>query len=147
LRPWEYYKKDKHTHGLVYQVVCSLGKPFRILSFLGPFKGSAADVSILRTTIVSKLLPGERILCDKGYWQEEKCWCPPTGEINGMSQEEKWERRNVTNMRQLVERVIGRLKNWGCLKKTWTFNWRLHELCAHVVAKLTQLDLHIHPLT
>jgi hypothetical protein len=122
LRQWEYYNKDKHAHGLVYQVVCSLGKPFRIISFTGPFKGSAADVTIIRSTIIPKLLPEERILCDKGYWQEEKCWCPPTGKMNTLSQEQKLERRNITNMRQIIERVIGRLKNWGCLNKIWTFS-------------------------
>jgi hypothetical protein len=147
LRTWEYYKKDKKDHGLVYQIVCSLGKPFRILSFLGPFKGSAADVSILRATIIPKLLTGERILCDKGYYQEEKCWCPPVGEMNGMSQQQKLERRNITNLRQLIERVIGRMKSWGCLTKRWTQSWKLHGLCAHVVAKLTQLELYDNPLT
>jgi hypothetical protein len=147
MRQWEYFKQDKHDHGLLYQIVCSLGKPFRILAFHGPFKGSAADVSIIRSTIISKLLPEERVLCDKGYWREAKCWCPPTGEINRMTPEQKNERRNITNMRQLVERVLGRLKSWGCLKKRWTFSLWLHELCAHVVAKLTQLDLYVHPLT
>jgi hypothetical protein len=147
LSRWEYYNKDKHDHGLVYQVVCSLGKPFRILSFDGPFKGSAADVSIIRKTIIPKLLPEERILCDKSYWRETKCWCPPLGEIKGMTNEQKEERRNVTNLRQLVERVIGRLKTWGCLKKRWKFSWELHELCAKVVAKLTQLELYVFPLT
>ena len=114
----------------MYQVVCSLGKPFRFLSFDGPFKGAAADVSIIRATIIPKLLPDERVMCDKGYWQEEKCWCPPTGSMNSLSNEQKLERRKVTRIRQLNERLIGRLTMWGFFKRKWRSSWRLNELCA-----------------
>lgn len=108
LSPWEYFRKEKKDFALLYQVVVSLGKPFRILSFEGPFKGSAADVSIFRSTIKPQLLEEEYVMCDKGYFQEEKCWCPPTGFIQGLSDEQKFHRRAVTRIRQLNERLIGR---------------------------------------
>jgi hypothetical protein len=122
-------------------------KPYRILSFDGPFKGSASDVSIIRTTIIPQLREGEKVMCDKGYYQEEKCWCPPLGSMQRLSVEDKIRRRKVTRIRQINERVIGRLTQWGCFKKTWSSSWRLHELSAHVAAKLTQLELYVYPLT
>jgi hypothetical protein len=146
MRRWEYYSREKHDFGMVYQIVGSLGKPFRILSFEGPFKASAADVSIFRTTILPKMKEEEKILGDKGYRQEKKCWCPPTGNINKLSTEEKKSRRKVTMIRQIVERLIGRLKCWGCFKKRWNSSWKLHNLCSFVAAKLTQLELYTYPL-
>jgi hypothetical protein len=131
----------------LYQVVCSLGKPFRILSFEGPFKGSAADVSIIRETIIPLLRENEKVMCDKGYYQEEKCWCPPTGAMNQLSAEEKLKRRKVTRIRQINERLNNRITFWGCFKKRWQCNWKLQRMCAHVAAKLTQLELYVHPLT
>jgi hypothetical protein len=52
---------NHRTFGLLYQVIVSLGQPFRILAFDGPFKGSAADVSIFRGSTLRRLLPGERV--------------------------------------------------------------------------------------
>jgi hypothetical protein len=138
---------NKKDYGLLYQVVCSFGKPFRILSFNGPFKGSAADVSILRSTIVPYLRDDEKIIGDKGYRQENKCWCPPAGRIYELSDEEKSMRRKVTRIRQVNERLIGRLTSWGCFKKKWNKSIFLHKLCAHVAARLTQLEVHAFPLT
>lgn len=147
LSPWEYYSPHKNDHGFYYQVVCSLGKPFRFLAFDGPYKGSAADVSIFRETILPKLKDRENVMCDRGYHQEDRCWCPPTGSISDLSPDEKRRRREVTSIRHLNERLIGRLKFWGCMKKRWNYSWSLQALCAHVAAKLTQLEVHAYPLT
>ena len=146
LSEWEYFSSSKQDHGLVYQVVCSLGKPFRILSFDGPFKGSAADVSIFRSTIVPLLKEKEKVMTDRGYYQEQTyCWSPPTGKP--LSESEKIERRKVTCIRHLNERVIGRVNNWGCMTRRWRHSWELHSECAQVVSRLTQLELHAFPLT
>jgi hypothetical protein len=89
----------------------------------------------------------ERVMCDKGYWQEKKCWCPPCGPMKTMSVEDKIERRNITRTRQINERVIGRITTWGCFKRKWRSSWRLHKLCAQVAARLTQLELRVNKLT
>jgi hypothetical protein len=88
----------------------SLGKPFRILSFDGPFKGSAADVSIVRSTLTPLLEEKELIMCDKGYIFEAKCWSPPSVKIATFSVEEKEKRREVTKVSYLNERLIGRIE-------------------------------------
>jgi hypothetical protein len=103
LSSWEYFNPKKNDFGLKYQVICSLGKPFRILSLDGPFKGSAADVSIARDTVIPKLRMKERVMCDRGYYQEERCWCPPTGKMSDLTIQQKKERRKVTRIRQLNE--------------------------------------------
>ena len=146
LSPWEYYCSHKSQHCLFYQITCSLGKPFRFLSFDGPFKGAAADVSIFRSTLLPKLRENERVMCDKGYYQENRCWCPPTGRLQQLSTQNKAERRKVTRIRHLNERLIGRLTTWGCFKKKWRYSWEFQADCAHVVAKLTQLEVYAFPL-
>lgn len=145
---WEYYNKDKHKYGLLYEIVCSLGKPFRILAIYGPFKGAAADISIFRATIRPHLLQGELVMGDRGYWQEtEFIWSPPTGNINTLSVEEKKQRRMVTRIRHTVERLIGRLKKWTVLEKKWHLSFRFQRDCFEVCAKLTNLSVHFQPLT
>lgn len=129
-----------------YQVVCSLGKPFRFLAFQGPFKGAAADVSIMRKCSLPELLPREKVMTDKGYWQEERCWTPPTGKIQELTTELKINRRKVTSIRHLNERLIGRLTQWGFFKKRWQNSWKLHQLCAEVASRITQLEVHVYPL-
>lgn len=118
LNTWEYYNKAHKTFGLLYQVIVSLGSPFRILAFDGPFKGSASDVSIFRGSTLNRLIADERVMCDKGYVSEEKCWTPPIGSMTTLTQEQKLERRKVTRIRQLNERLIGRLVTWGIFKKS-----------------------------
>lgn len=147
LNPWEYYNNNKKDYGLLYQVVMSLGKPFRIISFDGPFKGSAADVSIFRDTIKEKLIPGEKVMTDKGYYQDERCWHPPLGHINSLSIAEKIKRRNVTRIRQLNERGICRVSFWGVFKRRWHYGFDYHELCANVAVGITNLELILNPLT
>jgi hypothetical protein len=149
INQWEYYNNSKKAYTLQYQVVCSLGKPFRIISFDGPFKGAAADVSIFRDTIKPHLeyWNNETVMADKAYHQDESCWTSPLGPINKLSEEDKRKRREVYRIRHLVERVIGRLTFWGIFKKKWNYDYDLHELCAHVAAKLTNLELVAYPLT
>jgi hypothetical protein len=147
ISPWEYYNNHKKDFTLQYQIVCSLGLPFRILAFDGPFKGSAADVSIYRETVKPKLKPNEKVMCDKGYIQDETCWTPPRGPMNSLSVEDKIKRRKVTRIRQLNERSIGRLTFWGVFKKRWYHKKDFHELCAHVAARITNLELSAFPLT
>lgn len=141
LSPWEFYNKHKNDYTIQYQVTASLGRPFRILSFEGPYRGAAADVTVFRDTLVPLLKDGEKVMTDKGYWQDSHCWCPPKGDIAGMSVENKIKRRKVTRIRHLNERMIGRLKFWGLFKKRWNYKLDFHELCATVIAVLTQLEL------
>lgn len=145
--PWEYYNKDKHKYGLLYQITCSLGKPFRFLAVHGPFKGAAADVSIFRTTLVPYLSRGEKVMTDRGYWQETQfAWSPPTGDISTLSTAQKIERRKVTRIRHLNERLIERLKNWALFTEKWTGSWKFQTDCFFVCTKLTNLSVCYFPL-
>jgi len=148
LHPWEYFRKEKGDFGMLYQIACSLSKPFRFLHFDGPFKCSAAEVSIFRATLVPRMRKGERVMTDKGYYQDtERCWHPPLGPLASLSSEDKLRRRQVTRIRHLNERIIGRLTTWGCFKRRWNGHWRLQEDCCFCAAKLTQLELYCSPLT
>ena len=48
--------------------------------------------------------------------------------------------------RQAVERVIKRVRNWGCLNVVWRLDLGLLGDCAHVCALLTNLFLCFEPL-
>lgn len=117
------------------------------MSIDGPYKGSAADVTIARTTVIPQLKENEKIMTDKGYYQEKKCWTPPLGPISQMTSEQKRERRKVTRIRHLNERLIGRLTFWGIFKRRWDSSFKFHSMCANVAARLTQLEVHAFPLT
>ncbi len=131
----------------MYQVTVSLGKPYRILEFSGPYKGSCSDVSIVRNSVIPMLEENEKIMCDKGYLNESRCITPVKGKFATLSREEKGFSLEVAQVRQLNERVIGRVMQWGLMTKKWTLGFDFHELCARCVAKLTQLQLYTSPLT
>lgn len=147
LRPYYYYNVKHADYGLLYQVACSVNYPIRIVEFSGPYKGSCADVTIFRETLRPLLRDGEMVMCDKGYLAEERCWTPPRGKFYTLTREQKGQSIEVTKIRQVNERVIGRIKDWGIMKKKWQLDFDFHELCARVVAKLTQLQLYTNPLT
>ncbi len=147
LRPYYYYSPNKKEYGLLYQVTVSIGKPYRIVDFSGPYKGSGADVTIMRESLLPSLEENEKVLCDKAYLREIACITPPQGKYQTLSREGKGKFIEVTKVRQLNERVIGRIKQWGVMVKKWQLDFDFHELCARCAAKLTQLQLYITPLT
>jgi hypothetical protein len=147
LRPYFYFNMRHGSYGLLYQVTCSLGTPYRILEFSGPYKGSCADVTIFRKSIICRLRDGERVLCDKAYAAESKCMTSPRGKYGSLSPIGRSQFIAVSRIRQINERVIGRCKQWGLLKKQWSLSFDLHERCALCIAKLTQLQLYSNPLT
>jgi hypothetical protein len=83
----------------------------------------------------------ERVLCDKAYAAESKCMTSPRGKYGSLSPIGRSQFIAVSRIRQINERVIGRCKQWGLLKKQWSLSFDLHERCALYIAKLTQLQL------
>jgi hypothetical protein len=147
LCPYFYYNVNKHSYGLLYQVAVGLSFPVRIVDFSGPFKGSCSDVSIFRSTLLPLLRERELVMCDKGYLAEKRCWTPPKGKFQTLTREQKGKSIEVTKIRQVNERAIERLKEYGIMTKKWTLDFEFHGLCARCVAKLTQLQLFTNPLT
>jgi hypothetical protein len=146
MRPYYYYNAKHRHHGVLYQVGCSVNYPIRLVDFSGPFKGSSSDVGIFRQTLLPQLRNREMVMCDKGYIAEPRCWTPPRGKFYNLSRAQKGQSIEVTRIRQVNERVIGRLKEWGVMRKTWRLSFDLHRLCARCAAKLTQLQLYTNPV-
>jgi len=136
---WEYWNSEYHKFGFKYQITCSLGGP-KICSVHGPFKGSAADVSIYRQTIVPMLKVGEKGLGDSGYRHESNDHVIAAGSLDGIMVSKAYR------VRQNIERLIERMKNWGCLTVTWKYSWRLHKRCIEVIAQLANFILEFQPL-
>ena len=146
LNEWEYYSNYKKDFGFHYQVCCSMDRPYRLLDFQGPYKGSASDVSIVRETLVPRLRSTKYLLCDKGY-KERTCWCPATGRFKNLTPEQQVEYTRITSVRQVNERIIGRIKAWGCTRRRSSQNWKIIDMCVKCVVRLTQLELMNFPLT
>lgn len=91
--------------------------------------------------------PREKAMADKGYYRSPHCWCPPVGKMKNLTDAQKLARRKVTRIRQVNERLNGRIHGWGCMNKQWRYGPEKHKLCAHAAARLTQLEVHAFPLT
>jgi hypothetical protein len=147
LQPYLYYDQHHNAYGLKYQVGCSISYPIRIVEFSGPYKGGRSDVGIFRSTLLPLLEERELVMCDKAYLAEKRCWTPPKGKFITLSREDKGKSIVVTKIRQVNERVIGRLSEWGVMDKKWNLDFEFHGECANGAAKLTQLQLYTNPLT
>ncbi len=140
---WEYWNAEYHTHSLKYQIVCSLGCP-HVIHVAGPFKGASADITIARKYLVPLLDPGEKVLADRAYHKDTHFWTPPKGPH--LDAREKATKKRIHAVRATVERLICRVKKFGCLRTVWPYSWRLHKQCVTVVCQLTNLQLLDEPL-
>jgi hypothetical protein len=71
----------------------------------------------------------------------------PRGAFPSLNERGRRQFIGVATIRQIIERVIQRLKQWGVLaKKKWTLDFEFHRLCATAAAKLTQIQLYTNPL-
>jgi hypothetical protein len=117
-----------------------------MISICGPFKGCCADITIAKETLVPQMLFGERGMGDKVYNDEMFFLFPHRGEDQDLTREQKTFNFKVYSIRQAVERVIRRLKNFGCLKQKWRMSPSAHKVMTMVCAKLTNIQLAFEPL-
>lgn len=110
----------------------------RIVWKNGPFKcGSYPDVRIFRLNMKSALLPGERVIADRGYG-DERCSTPDTLTAEG--------RQLASEIRARHETVNGRFKKFRVLRDTFRHDRSKHSVCFHAVASITQLQMDSEPL-
>lgn len=142
-RAWEYYVGSEAK--VKYQIVCSLVSP-RIISLDGPYKGPAQDGSIASVTLGPKIRPGEKGYGDKQYRNCGFILCPVSGLRFQLSNSEKYFNYTIYSNRQDIERLIRRVKSFGCMKVRWPYSLELHQLAVVAIGKLVNLSLSFEPL-
>ena len=146
LEGWRYYHKEKKGYYVKYEIACAIGVP-RIIWISGPWKlvddGKLTEFSGL----LDQLQEGERMMGDKGYRHRDK-WilCPISGEKYELPREDRARNYIVYSVRQTIERVIRRERNWGILNTEWVSSLDLHCLVVHVISKLINFFLLFHDL-
>lgn len=148
LDPEDYVCKNRCKSPFVlFQTVVSLGTN-RLVHLDGPFKGRAADVTIARETIVPYLRDGERLLADAGYRYEgeSSMIVAPGGRSVNMTSEERKFAGKVHQMRQNVERVYARMKEFEVMNGVWRYDLKFLQNVVFVVGRLTNVKLLYMPL-
>ena len=146
--PWDLVNKRREgKHPMVlFQFVTSFSGEFVHVS--GPYKGTAADVTVARDSVFDLLKPGERLLADAGYRAEAEghCIVAPGGRSVAMSAEDRKFAGEVHSARQIVERALKRLHDFAFTHNTWRYDAKFMHECVLVACKLCNVYLHYHPL-
>ena len=146
LEPWEYFNTKLKCCGLVYEVVLSFGTR-KIISLKGPFKGKMNDKTLCEIfTMFWDMVPGEKAMADKAYFNERIFLFPHRGRQFRMSREQREFNYKIYRIRQSVERVIRRMTSFRMLKTQWRYDFEFHGDCTFAIAKIVNLSLIFEPL-
>ena len=143
MNAWEFHVGTKSY--VKYQIVCSLGDP-HIIAVHGPFKGPSQDGTIAIHTLTDLLLQNEKGLADKQYRNVEFAIVPVSGHRFVLDDVDNAWNADVYSVRQVIERIIKRTHNFGCIKCRWAYSLELHQKCVFAFCKLTNLALICQPL-
>jgi hypothetical protein len=132
---------------------CGIGE---ILDIDGPFKGTGADITIARITIIPRMSVNEKVWTDAAYSRRDRPanfvleapFTPFLALVCGknLSKEQKQTNKRIYRARQIVERSILCLKQYAHITQSWPYSFKLHCLCIYAQAKLVNFDLQYHPL-
>ena len=143
---WEYFSVKHQQHSLKYEIALSMDE--RIIWVNGPFKGSANDLTIARSEFVRQLPDNERALADLGYLGD---WHFIVPYKPARDHEQRIFNLHHYTLRQSIERVNKRVKQFNCLKNLWRLRGEegffLHKCAFHTICYLTQLSFEEQPLS
>jgi DDE superfamily endonuclease len=133
----KYYTKKFNGPGLRYEIAICINTGW-IVWYNGPFPcGGCPDIEIARVGICHYLLPGEKILADKGYRDGGQYFITPDGR-NGL----------LPRMRSLCrarhETVNGRLKVFSILSTPFRHPLGKHHKCFYTIITITQIYIMLY---
>ena len=105
-----------------------------IVHFNGPFRGAVHDLTIFRYHLKRCLLPGERVIADRGYRGDRKIVTPFDAVGN------KQHDRAMAALRARHEVMNGRLKQFNCLSDPWKHKLSSHDRAFVACLVLVQLN-------
>ena len=130
-RKWYSHKFD--SAALKYEVATSITNG-DIVHYLGPFRGAVHDLTIFRSYLKRQLLPGERVVGDRGYRGDRKVVTPY--EYDCLT---KQHGRAMGALRARHEVMNGRLKQFNCLANAWRHALTDHHRVFRACLVLVQL--------
>lgn len=123
----KWYSHKFHGPGVRYEIAVWIHSGY-ILWVNGPYHcGLYPDIKIFNGTLKNRLLPGEKVLADRGYTSNSCVYRIPKSE--GLS----------ASLLARHESLNRRLKNFNVLSSRFRHNVSLHSYCFHAIANLTQL--------
>ncbi len=146
LEPWEYYNSHYAAYGLKYQICCSILPWPHIIDLCGPFTGNSNDLTLARKTVVPLLQEGEVGLADASYNKDRVHFMASFGKTHTVPPELLSLQTNIHRVRQNVERLYKRTKDFRVLQTPWRYSYELHGDCMTAICKITNLNLIFEPL-
>lgn len=127
-----WYSQKFNGPGLRYEIACSLYNG-DIVWINGPYAPRhSPDISIFRYKLKKMLLPGEQVVCDKGYRGDRAC-CTPYDAKNRLH-------FKAMSMARVRHETVNRcLKKWRVLKDVFRHHRSKHHIAFRAVAVLTQI--------
>ncbi len=138
-----YYSGKKKRHTIKYEIGVQIisGK---VVWLAGDAPGSVHDLQMARSfSLITLLLPGEKVLADKAYIGEN-CFIHPFKPAT--TEEEKKFNTKISSIRETVEHTIGRIKLFQFLKQQWRHDLDLHPVAVKVVCHALNIELHSYPI-
>lgn len=119
-----------HGPGVRYEIAVSV-MTGQIVWVNGPFPcGSHSDLKIFKSNLKNRLLPGEKVIADKGY-QDNLC--------DYEAKELEYPDKMFSSCRARHESVNKRIKQFSVASQRFRHKKSLHGVCFFAAAKLTQL--------
>lgn len=142
--PWQYWSAKDRFYAVKYEIAITAVEPKRIVSVVGPYKGSVSDLTIFREELEERMDEQERCVGDSAYIGADKVAAPFR---NPQTRYERDYNHILHLVRQSVERMNHRLKVFGSLKSGWrNHDFDLHELAFKSACKIINEALREEPL-
>jgi len=88
------------------------------------------------------------VMGDRGYTDQNGPWLTPkTGNAYRDDPDAEAFNADLQQTRALVEQVNSRIKNFKCLSTVWRHGYDFLEPVFHVICKMINMDLTLHPIT
>lgn len=149
-KDWEhqkpYYSVLHATHGLKYELAVHW-LTGRLHWIAGGVFASMSDITITRaSTFLHYLLPGERVLADKGYAGEQQLLTPFKGKYPLLSPVQRAWNHLMNPPRTIVENAFARFHKFKILSISFRGALANHPFIFRAIAQIVQLDIETHPL-
>jgi hypothetical protein len=142
---WECHQSQVKGTYIKYQIACAFGV-LRIIDVTDPWPCAASDNTVSQE-LKTKMLPGECGMGDKAYRTDRIHWLVPRpGRKATHTTGDLAYNYNIHAVRQTIERLIKRIKQFNVIKLPWRWSIDFHKKCFMVMCKLVNLTLLTEPL-
>eukprot|EP00732_Lithocolla_globosa_P000763 Lithocolla_globosa_v1_NODE_290_length_4624_cov_1165.781571.p2 type:complete len:303 gc:universal NODE_290_length_4624_cov_1165.781571:1257-2165(+) len=143
--PWQklFYSGKHKFHCLKYEVVVRIRDGVIVFISRMGAPGSIHDLTVYRKGLLPAMIHiFEHLLADKAYICNGLPFVTPyKGNPCYLSDFERKFNCFMSTFRVIVERTIGRMKSFSCLRQQWRHDLDLHHIAFSVCAHLTNINI------